>query len=324
MRAAIHNRFGGPEVVRIAEVPTPTPGPDEVLVRVEATTVSMADYRMRSRDLPPGLGILGPLVLGAFRPRHPVLGMDFSGVVEQVGSAVTRFTPGDPVIGLRGSRFGSHAEYLTMPADGAIAHAPATLPLADSAALVFGGVPALLYLSVLHDLAGTRVLVNGASSATGTAAVQIAVAQGATVTAVSSAGNHELVRSLGASQVVDYTTTDFTALGQTWDVVVDCVGNAPVSRVAPVVAAGGAVLLVVASLGSMLSARRDARRIGGTVLADVPRRATASDLKRLVDLADAGSLVPVIEERYPLDDIVEAHRRVGEFRKRGALLVTIP
>jgi NADPH:quinone reductase-like Zn-dependent oxidoreductase len=316
-------KFGGPEVVQITEVPAPTPSPTEVLVRVHASTVSMADYRMRSRDLPPGLGVLGPAVLGVFRPRHPILGMDFSGIVEQVGNEVTRFSPGDRVIGLRGSRFGSHAELLTMPADGAIAHAPATLPLTDSAALIFGGVPARLYFSAVGSLAGKRVLVNGASSATGTAAVQLAVAEGASVTAVSSAANHELVLSLGASDAIDYLTTDFTALGQTWDVVVDCVGNAPVSRVAPVVAPSGAVLLVVASLASMLSARRDAKRVGGPVAADVPRRATASDIEYLVQLADAGRLVPVIEARYALDEIAEAHRRVGEFRKRGALLVTI-
>jgi NADPH:quinone reductase-like Zn-dependent oxidoreductase len=322
MKAAVYKKFGGPSVVSIQEVPTPTPKPDEVLVRVAATTVSIADYRSRSKDLPEGLGFFGPLALGVFRPRHPILGMDFSGVIDAVGSEVTRFSPGDPVIGMTGSDFGAHAEYLTIAGDGLIAHAPTNLPLDDAAALIFGGVTLTLFYSLVPSLKGLRVLVNGASGATGTAAVQLAVAAGATVTGVSSAANHALVESLGATDMIDYTTTDFTTLGRQWDVIVDCVGNAPYSRVAPVVSKGGAVLLVVGSLRSMLSARRDSKRLGG-VVALTTRKATASDVESVVSLAEAGAFVPTIDRRYAFDEIVAAHEFVGSWRKRGALLVSI-
>ena len=322
MRAAVYSRFGAPEVVRVVDVPQPAPGPTEVLIRVAASTVSVADYRTRSKDLPPGLGFFGPLSLGVFRPRHPILGMDLSGTIEQVGPSVTRFAVGDRVIALRGSDFGAHAEYAVIDEDATIAIAPTNLPLEDAAALVFGGVTMKKFFN-LHSPAGQRVLVNGASGACGTAAVQLAVAMGASsVTGVSSAANHALVESLGATEVIDYATTDFAALGREWDMIVDCVGNAPYGRVSSCVADGGAVLLVVGSLGSMLSAGRDSRRLGG-VVAMMTKPSGASDLKYLVELAEAGSFVPVIDRRYTLDEIVEAHRYVGTGRKRGALLVAI-
>ena len=321
MRAAVYREFGGPEVVRVEQLPDPTPGPTEVLVRVRASTVSIADYRTRSKDLPPGLGFFGPLVLGAFRPRRRVLGADFSGVVEQIGSQVTRFAPGDKVIGLPDGNVGGHAELLVVSEGATIAHAPTTVPLDDAASLVFGGITMAKFFG-LASPAGKRVLVNGASGATGTAAVQLAVAMGATeVTGVSSAGNHALVRSLGATDMIDYADVDFTSTGRQWDIIVDCVGNAPYRRVAGSVAPAGAVLLVVGSLRSMLTARRDSRRLGG-VVAMLTTASTASDMKWLVELADAGRFVPVIDRRYTLDEIVEAHRYVGEFRKRGALLLT--
>ena len=337
MRAAVYEKFGGPDVVQVVEVPQPVPGEGQVLIRVEASTVSIADYRTRSKDLPPGLAFFGPLSLGLFRPRRPILGMDLAGTIEQVGTGVTRFSPGDRVIALPGSRFGAHAEYAVMHADGPIALAPTNLPLdeaatiaiapinlplEDAAALVFGGVTMKKFFN-LHSPAGQRVLVNGASGACGTAAVQLAVAMGASsVTGVSSAANHALVESLGATEMIDYATTDFTTLGREWDVIVDCVGNAGYGRVASSVTAGGAVLLVVGSLASMLSAGRDSRRLGG-VVAMMTKPSGASDLEYLVELAEAGSFVPVIDRRYTLDEIVEAHRYVGTGRKRGALLVAI-
>ena len=321
MKAAVYEKFGGPDVVQVVEVPQPVPGEGQVLIRVEASTVSVADYRTRSKDLPPGLAFFGPLSLGVFGPRHPILGMDLSGTIEQVGAGVTRFSPGDRVIALPGSRFGAHAEYVVMAADGPIALAPTNLALDEAAALVFGGVTMKKFFS-LASPEGLRVLVNGASGACGTAAVQLAVAAGATVTGVSSAANHALVASLGATEVIDYATTDFAALGREWDLIVDCVGNAPYGRVSSCVTDGGALLLVVGSLGSMLSAGRDSRRLGG-VVAMMTKPATASDLEFLVELAEAGSFVPVIDRRYGLDEIVDAHEYVGLGRKRGALLVSI-
>lgn len=322
MRAAVYRKFGGPDVVSVQTIARPEPQPDEVLIRVHASTVSIADYRSRSLDLPKGLGFFGPLSLGIFGPRKPVLGMDLAGVIEQVGSNGTTFAVGDEVIGLRGFALGSHAEYAVMRESGTIAPKPNNLSLEDAVTLVFGGVTARLFFNHIEVRPGDEVLVNGASGSTGSAAVQLAKAMGARVTGVSSAANHELVRSLGADEVIDYATTDFAALGRTWDVVVDTVGNAPFGRVKNSITPGGALLLVVGDLHSMLTTRRDSRRSGKLVTMSTDS-STASDLQYIVELAEAEKFVPVIDRRYPLDEIVEAHRFVGTHRKRGNVVLQL-
>jgi NADPH:quinone reductase-like Zn-dependent oxidoreductase len=322
VRAAVYHRFGGPDVVRVEEVPKPTPTAGEVLVRVRATTVSMADYRMRSRDLPRGLGFLAPLALGVFGPRHQILGMDLAGTVEAVGAGVTRFKPGDEVIAMPGSEFGGHGEYKVMPEAGAIALKPNNLSFEDAVTLVFGGQPALTFLQRAGTKAGDEVLVNGASSAVGTAAVQIAKALGATVTGVCSGRNGELVRSLGADHVIDYETEDFAIAGRQYDAVMDCVGNAPFERVDGIVKPGGSLLLVVLDLKGMLGAAGNAKRSGKLVTGkEVKPR--AEDLARLSRMAEAGQFKPVIDRRYTLDEIAEAHRYLDTGGKRGNLVVSL-
>ena len=322
MRAAVYRKFGGPEVVKIEQIARPEPKPNEVLIRVHASTVSIADYRCRTKDLPEGLGFFGPLALGIFAPRNKVLGMDVAGVVERVGSEVTRFTVGDKVLGMRGSRFGCHAEYVVMAEDATIALAPQNLALDDAASLIFGGITARQFLNHVALTPGMEVIVNGASGSSGTAVVQLAVAAGARVTGVSSAANHELVRSLGASELIDYTSTDFAATGTTYDVIVDCVGNAPFSRVESTIKPGGALLLIVGSLASMLSAKRNTRRSGKLVTMDAGTPGPAT-MQYLVSLAEQGKLVPVIDRRYTLEDITAAHEYVGTWRKRGNLVVSL-
>ena len=322
MRAAVYRRFGGPEVVKIEQVERPKPKPNEVLIRVHASTVSIADYRSRTKDLPEGLGFYGPLALGIFAPRKKVLGMDVAGVVEQIGPAVTRFAIGDKVLGMRGSRFGCHAEYVVMAEDSTIALAPKNLALDDAVSLIFGGITARRYLNHVTLKPGMEVLVNGASGSTGTAFVQLAVAAGAVVTGVSSAANHDLVRSLGASKVIDYTTEDFTKNSTTYDVIVDCVGNAPFSRVDASIKPGGALLLVVGSLGSMLTAKRDSKRSGKLVTMGEGRAGPAA-MEYIVSLAEQGQFVPVIDRRYTLDEITAAHEYVGTWRKRGNLVLSL-
>jgi NADPH:quinone reductase-like Zn-dependent oxidoreductase len=216
MRAAVAHRFGGPEVVQVEEVPKPVPGPVELLIRVQASTVSIADHRTRARDLPKGLWFYIPISLGVFRPRRPVLGMDAAGTVEAVGADVTGFAPGDEVVVMLGGAFGGHAEYVTVKQDAAICARPKNLSMEEAAALVFGGHTALAYLGMAEIGPGSEVLVNGASGAVGTMAVQLAKHRGARVTAVCSGRNAELVRSLGADRVIDYTVLDFaTAAGTT-------------------------------------------------------------------------------------------------------------
>lgn len=323
MRAAVYRRFGGPEVVAVEQVPRPTAAPGQLLIRVRATTVSAADHRTRSRDIPAGLRLPSSLVIGFFRPRRRILGMEAAGTVVSVGAGVTAFAPGDDVVAMLGSGFGAHAEYAVVDAAGAVVAKPAGMTFEDAAALVFGGITARAFLRQATVSAGTRVLVNGASGAVGSAAVQLAKAAGAVVTGVTSAGNAALVRSLGADRVVDYATQDFTADGAVYDVVVDCVGNAPVDRIQGILAPGATVLLVAADLRSLLTARNRSRRLGITVVT-APGPYRAEDLGHVTALAERGTLRPVVERTFPLTEIVEAHRVVDGNRKRGSVVLTMP
>lgn len=322
MTAAVCHRFGGPEVVSIEQRPIPRIGPRDVLIRVRASTVSIADHRARARDVPAGLGLVAATSLGFLRPKHPVLGMDAAGVVAEVGSEVSNFAVGDHVATMLNGSFGGHGEFVRVPASGAITRVPTDMPFEDAVALVFGGITALGFLSQVTISSGTTVLVNGASGAVGTAVVQLATHLGAAVTAVTSAPNAALATSLGARRVVDYAREDFTRDGARYDVVVDCVGNAGFDRVAGSIAPGGALLLVICDLKAMLRRRAQSRRSGTTVSWDVGRPG-AAELAQLFRLADAGHVRPVIDRTYDLAEIVDAHRYVDTGRKRGSVVVRI-
>lgn len=323
MRAARVDRFGPPEVVGLVDASKPEPKADELLVRVKAATVSVADQRLRSRRVPRGTALMVAPTIGLVRPRLRVLGMEAAGVVEAVGSAVTRYAPGDEVIVMRGARFGCHAEYVTVPEGGEVAPKPRNLSFEEAAAVIFGGHTAVRYLDQVPIGPGTEVVVNGASGAVGSAVVQLAAARGANVTAVTSARNADLVRSLGAARVIDYEREDFAAPGgPRYDVIVECVGNAPFARVAHLIRPGGALLLVIADLSGMLAAGRQTRRSG----IRVDHRGGemgAEGMSRLAALAEAGDLRPVIDRTYDLDEIVEAHRYVDTGRKRGSVVLRV-
>ena len=321
MTAAVYRRFGAPEVVHLEARAVPSPNPGEVLIRVHASTVSVGDHRARAHDIPAGLGMLAAAGIGLFQPRRPVLGMDAAGVVEAVGPGVTGFAPGDRVIAML-SGAGGHAEYVCAPADGAITRAPANLTLEEAVTLVFGGITAQGFLSKVSIGSGTTVLVNGASGAVGTAVIQLAKQLGAHVTAVTSGPNADLVTSLGADRVIDYTRQDFTAGEQTYDVIVDCVGNAAFERVTASINPGGALLLVICDLRGMLRARGQSRRSGKLVTWDVGKPG-ADELAYLVSLAESGRYRPVVDRTYDLADIVEAHRYVDTGRKRGNVVLRI-
>ncbi|AKV88209.1 hypothetical protein AKG07_16135 [Microbacterium sp. CGR1] len=323
MTAAVYHRFGAPEEVRLEQRAVPTPRPGDVLIRVHASTVSVGDHRARARDIPAGLGVLAAVGLGVFRPSRPILGMDAAGVVAAVGSGVTAFAPGDRVIASTGGAFGGHAEYVRLSADGPITRAPDTMSFEEAVTLVFGGITAQCFFAQVAIGPGTSVLVNGASGAVGTAAIQLAKQLGADVTAVTSGGNVPLVASLGADPVIDYTREEFTAGGDTYDVIVDCVGNAPFSRVETLINPGGALLLVISDLRSMLTSRRHTRRSGKLVTWNVGTPG-AEDLAHLVSLADSGRFRAVIDRTFELADIVEAHRYVDTGRKRGNVVLRIP
>jgi len=322
MKAAICPRYGPPEVVEIREVPRPVPKPGEVLIRIHAACVNSGDVRIRGFDAPAGMGVMMALGVGLLKPRAPVLGIDLAGTVEAVGEGVGGFRPGDEVFAVPGFGTGTHAEYVTMPETGAIAPKPASLGMAESAALLFGGTTAIHFLERAAGLAaGERVLVNGASGAVGCAAVQLARHLGAHVTGVCSAANAELVRRLGADTVIDYAAEDFTARGERWDVIMDNVGNAPLSRCLPVLAEGGRFIAVVSSLAGMIAAgvkpRRGSRRVIASI-ADADR-AMLDELSRL---AGAGEMAAVIDSTFPFEDVVAAHRRADSHRKTGSVVLT--
>lgn len=321
MRAAVVRRFGGPEVVRVASMPRPSAGTGELVVRVHAGTVSAADHRMRARDLPKGMWFMIPLALGVFRPRARVLGMDAAGVVEEVGTGVDGFAVGDRVVARLGSAFGGHAEYARVRVGQGVARIPEGMSFVDAAAVPFGGLTALHFLREAGVTTGSDVLVNGASGAVGTAAVQLAKALGARVTAVCGDAA-DLVRDLGADAVIDYRTEDLASGSATYDVVVDCVGTAPVARVANLVRPGGAFSLVAVDAAGLLGAARARRRTGkrvvvGNIAVD------DGDLAHLLRLTEEGQLRPVVDRTFSLDEVAEAHAYVDTGHKKGSVVLRI-
>ncbi|WP_353987492.1 NAD(P)-dependent alcohol dehydrogenase [Ruicaihuangia caeni] len=322
MTAAVYRRFGPPEVVHVEPTRKPTPKADEVLIRVHASTVSAADHRARSRDVPAGLGLLAAFGLGLFRPRHRILGMDAAGIVEAVGADVTAFAPGDRVIAMMGGGFGGHGEYVCVPRDAAITRAPSNMTFEQAVTLPFGGITARGFLNQVAVKPGDTVLVNGASGAVGSAMVQLAKNLGAHVTGVTSGANAELVRSLGADRVIDYTRDDFTREQKTYDVIVDCVGNASFDRVGSLINPGGALLLVVGDLKTLLASGRQSRKSGKLVTPNVGKY-RAEDLAHIVSLAESGRYQAVIDRSFDLADVSEAHRYVDTGRKKGNVVLRI-
>lgn len=322
MKVAWVPRYGPPEVVALREIATPTPRAGEVRIEVFASTVTAGDWRMRSGLMPRGFGVLRGLALGFGGPRKAVLGTDAAGVVDAVGEGVTRFAVGDAVMAFPGIALGGHAERLIMPADGRLVPKPANLSFEEAAAIPFGGTTALDFLRRGEVKAGERVLVNGASGNVGTAAVQLAKHLGAHVTAVCSAANAELVRSLGADEVIDYTVDDFATAEARFDVVVDTVGNAPYARVRQVLLPGGRLLAVLADLPAMLGSVFHGRASQHHVVAG-PVAERVEDLVELAELAARGVLRPVIDRRFAFEQIVEAYRVVDSGRKRGSVVLRL-
>ena len=320
MRAVICERYGPPEFLTFRDVPRPSPGPRDLLIRVRATTVTSGDWRVSSLSLPPGFDPIARLFLGFRGPRQPILGTEASGVVDAIGAEVTRFRLGDEVFAFPGGRMGCHAEYILIGEDGAVAHKPSVLSHEEAAVLSFGGATALHYLREAGVGPGKRVLVNGASGGVGTAAVQLARHFGAEVTAVCSTSNVGLVRGLGAHAVIDYTQQDFATMGRQFDIILDVVGTAPYARVRSCLTPGGVLVLILAGLGAMLRAPLQSLTTRHRVIAG-PAAERPEDVRTLAQLAGEGHLRPVIEARYPFSRIADAHRHVATGRKRGNVVV---
>jgi NADPH:quinone reductase-like Zn-dependent oxidoreductase len=321
MKAIVYHRYGGPEVLQLAEVPRPEPKDNDVLIRIRATTVTAGDWRARGLKFPAGFGLIGRLVFGVFGPRKKILGTEFSGDVVAVGRGVTKFKVGDAVFALTGAKYGGYAEYVAVSQNAAIALKPGTVSYEEAAALSFGGTTALDFFRRAGLKAGETVLINGASGGVGVAAVQLAKHFGAQVTAVTSGGNAALVTSIGADRVIDYTRQDFRTSGEKWDVIMDTVGTVTIDNAHQALKPGGRLLLVAGELAALFSGGKAKKRGLRLVAGPAPER--PEDVRTLADLAGSGAYRAVIDRSYALGDIVEAHRYVDTGRKRGSVVIKV-
>ncbi len=302
MKAIVCTAYGSPDVLKVADLPVPQPKAGEVRIRVTTSTVAAGDLRVRGFNSPIMLWLPMRLVLGLTRPRKPVLGIELAGVIEAVGPDVTRFAPGDRVFALTGLTFGAHAEFVCLSENAMIAKIPPGVSDEAAAALPVGANSALHFLRKGGIRSGQKVLIYGASGSVGTFAVQLAKHFGATVTAVCSTANQELVSALGADAVLDYTREDFSQQSERYDLVFDAVGKASKADCQRLLAPGGKYITV------------DGQGIA---------KESLENLEFLVDLLAKGQLKAVIDRRYRLEEVPEAHRYVETGRKRGAVIIQV-
>jgi NADPH:quinone reductase-like Zn-dependent oxidoreductase len=323
MKAIICTKYGAPkDVLKIVEVEKPTPKDNEVLIKNYATTVTIADCRVRGFDVPASFWLLARLALGFTKPRQSILGNELSGVIEAVGKNVKKFKVGDEVFAYTSQKLGAYTEFISLNENNNIALKPEKLSFEQSAALSFGGLTALHFLKKSNIKAGETILIYGASGSVGTYAVQLAKYFGAEVTGVCSTGNVELVKSIGADTVIDYTQTDLSEINQKFDIVFDAVGKANISKIIKLIKPNGRYLHAVTTPATEITIRlkllnSKIKLIGGTYTP------TLESLNFIKKLADEGFITPVIDKQYDFNEIVFAHEYVDQGHKRGNVVIKI-
>jgi len=323
MKAIVWTEYGPPDVLRLKEVEKPTPKEDEVLIRIYATTVTAGDCEARSLKFPYFLSLPMRIYTGVRKPeRITILGQELAGEIESVGKDVKLFKKGDQVFGTTGFGFGAYAEYKCLPEEGALAIKPANMTYEEAAAVPLGGLEALHFLRQGNIQSGQKVLINGAGGSIGTFAIQLAKYFGAEVTGVDSTGKLDMLRSIGADQVVDYTQEDFTKSGQTYDVIFDVVGKTLFSGSIRSLKQNGRYLLANPGLSQMVRGKWTSMTSSKKVIFGAADQKT-EDLIFLKELIEAGKIKSVIDRRFPLEQMAEAHRYVEKGGKKGNVVITV-
>lgn len=309
--------YGEPDVLKLIDIEKPVPKNNEVLIRIYATAVTSGDCRLRALNVPFGMKLLTRLAFGIVKPRKLIPGMDFSGEVERVGNIVSQFKEGDRVFGSTGMKFGANAEYTCIEENSAIVQIPDFLSYKNAVSLIFGGLTAIHFLrdkvKIKND---DQILINGASGSVGTASIQIAKYYGAYVTGICSSKNHELAKSLGANNMIDYTKEEFYTNGKSYDVILDTVGNLSFSTCQKSLTKYGKAILISTGLGVMLQSLFNKKLVCGVA------GESKESLQFLIELVNSGKLTPVIDNVYPLDEVVEAHRYVDKGHKKGNVILS--
>jgi len=322
MKAVVYDKYGPPEVLKIKEIPKPTPQDNEVLIKVIASTATLYDCWVRSSTAPPGFWLMSRVSSGITKPNQPVLGTDLAGVIEATGKDVERFKPGRQVYGFLGEGMGGYAEYRCMPEDGAISVKPGNMSFEEAAAVPQGALTALYFLRKAGIQDGLKVLVFGASGGVGNYAVQLAKHFGCHVTGVCSTAKMEFVRSLGADHVIDYTREDFTRNGKTFDIIFDTVGKTRIPRTRRSLAENGRYVFATFGLPKLLQMVWLSKINRVNVVFGLLEE-TSADLDYLRALAEAGKLKAVVDRTYPMEQAAEAHRYVESGQKIGNVVLII-
>jgi 2-desacetyl-2-hydroxyethyl bacteriochlorophyllide A dehydrogenase len=317
MKAIELTKYGAPEFLQMNEVEKPSPKANEILIKIHASSVSSGDARMRRAD-----PFIIRLIFGFKRPRKPILGVVVAGKIEAIGTSVSNFKIGDEVFGSSGMNFGAHAEYVSVPEDAVLALKPGNMTYEEAASIPFGATASMHFLRIANIQQGQKVLIYGASGALGTMAVQLAKNYGAELTAVCSTANLELMKSLGADHVIDYTQEDFTGNGKKYDVVFDTIGKSSLRKALKSLSDHGHLLLASAGIGTMIGGSIKSMFIKKKIVSGVIKE-TVKDMNFFKQLIEKGSLKAVIDRTYPLEQIAEAHAYVDKGHKKGNVIIAM-